>query len=350
MKMNNELYKELVAGYAITYGYVESSRFVFLVVNEILDVEKVEQQGFQPGPDELDSNVIIYAPDVIDKDDGFGRVTCGQGNSRLYVTYKNKIITVNDQFHVYESKEDERVREMQPQEGEDDSFLRNCWGVKNIFGDVYAFGLLRKVFKRNDFNDWLDMTDPSTNPELHKDISEWQEKHGSLGSMSIGFDALDGFASDDLYAGGDRGDLWQFNGSKWKRIDLPSNIKINALVCGGDGKVYIGGSDNKLLIGRDDEWEVVETDTGEYVYATEINSMAWFDDKLWLATDMNLFTFEDNTVAPYDYPEHSAVQHSFKHVTASDTHLMAYGIYQALVFDGESWDEIIGTPALNQSS
>ena len=222
-------------------------------------------------------------------------------------------------------------------------------GVHRIGDDVFAFGTQRKVFRRRGFRDWIELTTDKEHAYLYQDIVKWRKK-GKKYRLAKGFRALDGFSVNDLYAGGSTGDLWRYDGEQWQRVDIPTNFEINAITCGGDGLVYVSGGGNLILKGREDRWEFIEAErSGSYSYAVEINSSAWFDGRLYVATDMGLFVIENDQLIEYQFPDDGPHQYSFKNVVASKDCLVSYGLYQALAFDGRTWGTIIDNPIFSGS-
>ena len=51
----------------------------------------------------------------------------------------------------------------------------------------------------------------------------------------------------------------------------------------------------------------------------------------------------------YQFPKGGHTQSSFGKITACEDALLSYGSYQALIFDGDQWTEIVNSPALSQN-
>lgn len=216
--------------------------------------------------------------------------------------------------------------------------------ARNIGGDIYFAGTPRKLFKRTGPDRWIDLTAETAHPGLHQEINAAKEKRGNLRGLPLGFHAIDGFSGDDIYAGGRHGDFWHWLDGHWYRMDLPTNVSISAIACGGDGQVYVGCENGLLYLGRDhteagERWRKL----GREAVATGITSLAWFDGKLWVGAKHGLYLCEGENVALYPFPEkrHSVVGEV--QVAACDEALLAYNDHSAVVFDGQRWTTIVRT-------
>ncbi|MCO6521591.1 MAG: hypothetical protein J6571_00150 [Snodgrassella sp.] len=61
------------------------------------------------------------------------------------------------------------------------------------------------------------------------------------------------FFRKEIYAGGGKGDLWQFNGETWRQVFFSSDMPLESVCCGQDGFVYIGAQCGTVFKGRNDE-------------------------------------------------------------------------------------------------
>jgi len=187
------------------------------------------------------------------------------------------------------------------------------------------------------------VTKSLNHPNLYKDINK--SKSNLVGSW-VGFSALDGFNANDIYAGGNRGDFWHYNGQKWRKIDLPTNFDISTITCGKDGLVYVGCRIGEVIIGRDNAWEVIGK-------AKEITHSCWFDGKAYLSSkDGRIYTYDekkkDLVEAKFktSYPKY--MHHFIRGIASCEECLVAYTSVQAYAYDGEVWHEIIEIPSLSK--
>jgi len=213
-------------------------------------------------------------------------------------------------------------------------------GITNIDGEVYAYGMIRSVFKYKGIKEWENITTQSKHPNLYEDVNKSKETF--VGGW-VGFSALDGFNENDIYAGGNRGDFWHYNGKSWKKIDLPINSDISTITCGKDGKVYVGSRIGNVVIGRENNWEVLKDK------AYEMTHSCWFDGKTYFSSeDGRIYTYDEKKKALKEakfktsYPEY--MHHLIRGIASCDECLVAYTSVQAYAYDGEVWHEIIEIP------
>lgn len=193
-----------------------------------------------------------------------------------------------------------------------------------IDGYAYACGVWRQVFKRVGEGRW----EPMHAPEPSK-----QEKYDAF----IVFNSIAGYSAKDIYVVGSLGQIWHYNGKKWRQIDSPVRCSLNAVICGEDGYVYACGDYGVILRGRDDKWTVIaEKGTGSNYWDAH-----WFNDRLYMATmgglkeytekeGVKLVTFEGAD----DYPD------SCYHLTAAEGVMWSIGSEDIFSFDGTKWTRI----------
>jgi len=217
-------------------------------------------------------------------------------------------------------------------------------GVTNIDGEVYAYGMVRSVFKRTGVKAWEKITSESKHPNIYRDIDR---RRGNLIGDFVGFSALDGFNANDIYAGGNQGDFWHYNGKEWRRIELPINSDISTITCSKDGKVYIGSRVGNVVVGRDNSWEVIKGRTYEMTHS------CWFDDKVYFSSqDGRIYTYDETkkelieATFKTSYPKH--MHHLIRGIASCDECLVAYTSVQAYAYDGEVWHEVIEIPSLSK--
>ncbi len=157
--------------------------------------------------------------------------------------------------------------------------------VREIDGKAYMAGGLRTVFRREGPGKWTCL---SGNDLAVRDEEDRQKR-------DFGFEDIDGFAANDIYACGGKGDICHYNGQEWDEIDCPTNITLLSICCAGNGKVYAGGIKGVLLEGRGDKWKVVDNLGADWMNVW-ITSLAWYKGKLYLATDRGLYEYHDGKI------------------------------------------------------
>jgi len=110
---------------------------------------------------------------------------------------------------------------------------------------------------------------------------EFADEHPAA---DTGFKDFDGFALDDIYAGGDAG-LFHFDGTSWQKTSLPKRL-VSAVCCSPDGFVYAAtGMPGRVAIykGRGETWEKLYEDIDKERYADQMRDLVWHDNMLWAA-------------------------------------------------------------------
>ncbi|QDH69209.1 WD40/YVTN/BNR-like repeat-containing protein [Marilutibacter alkalisoli] len=193
-------------------------------------------------------------------------------------------------------------------------------GVRTIGEHVYAVGMNRQVWRRDDAHQWRSI-DEGARPAT--------DSHAV-----VGFEAVDGFSETDIYAVGWDGEIWHYDGSAWQQKPSPTNIVLTRVLCADDGTVYASGRKGLLLGGRGDSWEVIDHAS----MIDDIWDLAWYQDKLYLSTMYGLFTLDQDKLLAVDFGED--LPDSCYRLSASDGVLWSIGSKDIMAFDGDSWARI----------
>lgn len=200
----------------------------------------------------------------------------------------------------------------------DPSQRGNLRHVRTIEKRTFAVGMGRQVYRRDGQNQWTCLD---------------QDIRPSDGEVK-GFECIDGFNENDLYAVGWDGDIWHFDGSRWTQEESPTNQVLTRVLCAADGVVYASGRRGLLLKGRENIWEVIDQD----VIQDDIWDLAWYQNRLYLSTLRELFTLSAGEIVPVDFGED--VPGSCYHLSASDGVLWSFGAKDMMAFDGQTWTRI----------
>jgi hypothetical protein len=193
--------------------------------------------------------------------------------------------------------------------------------VRGIGKRAYAVGMGRMVYRRDDVNKWTAIDKGVLVPG---DVIEL-----------LGFDGIDGFSEEDIYAGGLQGEIWHYNGKKWTQLDSPTNVPLYDIICGGDGQVYAAGRDGVLVQGRGDNWRVLTDDA----FQRDIWNLCWFADRLFIATTSGLFYLnEKGKIKPVDFG--ADVPNTTYHLSARDGIMWSIGAKDIMQYDGKTWTRI----------
>lgn len=151
--------------------------------------------------------------------------------------------------------------------------------MRMIGGVNYAAGMQRQVARRHDSGAWELLGAPILNTDGIR-----------------GFNCIDGYSEQDIYAAGMAGELWRFDGAQWRQLASPSSMSLQRMVCAGDGRVYIVGQAGLIVAGRDTQWTVL--DTGDERH--DLWGCAWFDGHLYVASSSAVYQWTGSKLRACD--------------------------------------------------
>jgi hypothetical protein len=219
-----------------------------------------------------------------------------------------KLVAVSPDGQVFTSVSGKRVREQISPKPFD---LRYCGAIA---GYAYACGMNRQVYRRAGETDWRPMHAP-------------ESKKGDVS----GFEAIDGFGEQELYAVGWEGEIWQLTKKKWVERSSPVNVILTGVECAGNDVVYICGQNGTLLSGRNDEWEVLEQQDLE----DDFWDLCWFKKKLYVASMSYLYQLEGTELVPVEFGK-DAPDSCYK-LTEAGGVLWSVGQEDLFSYDGKTW-------------
>lgn len=190
-------------------------------------------------------------------------------------------------------------------------------GVGVVDGLAIACGMKRQVFRREGINDWVAMHAPAP-----------------ADGENAGFEAIAGFAANEIYAVGWNGEIWERRDEQWLSHASPTNLILTGVCCAGDGSVYVCGQHGTLLRGRHDGWEAIDLED----FTDDFWDICWFNDTLYLATSTMLFTFSDEGLVPVLFgADRPATCYRLTHAEGV---LWSVGSDDVFSFDGAQWTRI----------
>lgn len=190
--------------------------------------------------------------------------------------------------------------------------LRACAAID---GYAYACGMNREVFRRAGEGKWTAM---------HAPAAEGDDE-------VAGFEAIDGFGADDIYAVGWEGELWHWQAGSWTQGPSPVNVVLSGVCCAGDGNVYACGQAGTLLRGRGQDWEVLETEG----LMDDFWDLRWFMGRLYVASMSALYELQGDALVPVDFGR-DAPDSCYK-LTDAEGVLWSVGQQNICSFDGAAW-------------
>lgn len=196
--------------------------------------------------------------------------------------------------------------------------------LAKVEDQVYGVGWGREVFKR-------------LGPENWQCISEQIREHGN----GHGFEDMDGFSNNDLYAVGGTNDVWHFDGEQWRYIDVcDEKVLPFSVCCAEDGYVYIGCAWGIVLRGRGEEWDVFHTDKN-----IKFCDTVAYNGRVFFGSESGVFVSQQNTEAfscqPYDFEGQIAPLNA-RRLDAGHGLLLAASLNSVALYDGENWQYLYG--------
>jgi len=163
-------------------------------------------------------------------------------------------------------------------------------GIRLIGEHVYIVGPARVIYRRTGVKEWQLFNKGTQDDLMIKNI-----KNGNRSEYSYAFLSIDGFSESDMYAVGNKGEAWHYDGTKWTVIDLPTNSDLHKVHCAKDGNVYISGDDYTILRGKGDKWDFILNSTIDHPFSTHLfEAIAWFKDALYIGTSEGLYKYINN--------------------------------------------------------
>jgi hypothetical protein len=148
-----------------------------------------------------------------------------------------------------------------------------------------------------------------------------------------GFESIDGFSRNDLYAVGDEGEIWHYDGKNWTQCESPTNCNLADVRCLGD-EVWICGDGGIILRGDKEGWDVV--------WADEKPSESWwsiekFGGQIYVAGNSFLGKLQDGKVSPVNVGIKGTLTTRTLH--CKEGILWSIGEQHIASFDGKKWLE-----------
>lgn len=189
-------------------------------------------------------------------------------------------------------------------------------GVGVVDGMAIVVGMNRQVYTRVDENRWVAMHAPA--PAL---------------KQNSGFEAVAGSSSDEVYAVGWNGEIWEWDGSKWIDHPSPTNLILTGVCCTGD-QVFVCGQYGTLVHGRHDAWNIIDLNEMK----DDFWDICWFSETLYLATMTRLYTYTDKGLLPVVFEGDSPA--TCYRLTHAEGVLWSVGSNDVFSFDGSQWARV----------
>jgi hypothetical protein len=217
--------------------------------------------------------------------------------------------------------------------------------IRAIGEHLYVCGQSRQVWRFEVKGDnlasgrWIDaagsmrqapISDPPDDLEGEA-LDQWLDDNDAIDLVDI-----DGPSEQDIYTVGD--EAWHFDGQQWRRLELPSDESLAAIKVIDAKRVVFVGHNGTVLVGNaaDGFVDVSSADDNQNLVGVE-----WFADKLFLASNLGLFTYDPAKRAIERCPTNLKPDLQDTHqLEAKDGVLWSFGFKDLAFFDGQSWTRV----------
>ena len=246
-----------------------------------------------------------------------------------YSSRLRDFVAVDTVRTVYSYRNEESLEEIEGDLGHG-GYSSTISKTVSIDGDVYAVGGPLKIYKKLGLNAWEDIT---------RDVIIPEEFFGEYSSISLGFEDMAGFSKSDMYAVGEDGMVWHYDGKQWSKIAFPSYVLLETVVCANDANVYITDKNGSVWVGRESTW----TKRTESKMSLPFFDSAWFSGRLWCANDYGMWVLEDDKLVPAEKAKENPLPEDMLglchriDISPDGEKMLICGYDGAAIFDGQLW-------------
>lgn len=156
-----------------------------------------------------------------------------------------------------------------------------------------------------------------------------------LSARGTSLEAIDGTASDCLYAVGSGGQIWHYDGKAWRQCASPTNVDLHEVRCVSRDRVLIVGQRGVVLIGALDAWTI----TADPDFDEDLWGVAEFEGEVYLAGYGGLGRLHATGVDVLDLGLRRTVL-GYRLRTQGGL-LWSVGNDDVVCFDGKRWVEVV---------
>lgn len=195
--------------------------------------------------------------------------------------------------------------------------------VRVIGNHAYVAGTARQVFRRK-LNDtiWTRSDSGCVIPRSSQDVGSFHD--------------IDGADENWLIAVGLSGEIWLSTYGAWKKLDSPTNIRLEAVKHLGGTRFIASGAEGTIIQGDGETLRILEQNlTNETFSSIEVAFEA-----VYICTDQgNLFCIDHNNVLS---PVNTGLPASpgGGSLSFADKRLLFSCDFHVMLFDGSSWQEL----------
>lgn len=205
---------------------------------------------------------------------------------------------------------------------------------RTIGSNLYVATSLREVFFRNIKGEFTELGSGQT----YRNYSTYDkplDKDGEIDIFAVtsqdGFNDVDGFNENHIYAVGGHGDVWRYIDGLWTQCGFPTNLDLENVCCGEDGLVYISGLEGMTYVGIEDNWKVLKNPE----LSLPFKDVAWYDGKVWATNDYGTWWITSNGIMDANIPDEVKVCSGRLHANAGM--LLIVGLGGAALLENGEW-------------
>jgi len=322
---DEELRKEILDGYLIydgCFGF-DANRYGFV----LLENNEYKQRYRDPVPEtkllfvKMDEPIETRFYDVVSDDFGFSTMNACIEPERDYIAVDTGRLVFS-----WEHDSERKIDGTLPG-------LDKVCAVSNVVRvnkSLYVLGTKLRIYKRIGKTQWQNNLDTLPIPQYVID-----DRY-----RSYSFNDMDGFSDNDMYAVGERGSAYHYDGKKWNQLYPPTNLSLETVTCAGDGQVYITDKNCSVWVGRNANWKMFV----EQKKSLPFFDSAWFDGRMWFASDYGIWVLENDELVLAKNAKHKPIPEDVAilcgriDISPDNQRMLVCGQLGAAVYDGERWE------------
>ncbi|MGZ8943387.1 MAG: hypothetical protein ACXW00_11505 [Methylobacter sp.] len=192
--------------------------------------------------------------------------------------------------------------------------------LTTIANTAYACGMGRVLMRRNENGHWSDISAP------------WPKSSEGI----IGFTCVSGLENSLIYAVGWQGEIWTLLGQLWTKEDSPTNANLNAVAVTTDGIVYVVGDNGAMLKGRQNCWELLNTETD-----LNLTDVCVHMNDVYVCSDFDVYRLTDSgLVHDFNLEGEDVPQTCLKLFSAGSQGLYSMGPLDVFQLINDTWYQL----------
>jgi len=225
---------------------------------------------------------------------------------------------IGDRGEIWSQLQGKITKAQLPDSGLDGRGLGQPNDIRCIAGKMYICGFAGQVYTL-DRGKWVHIDDGLAEPTGKPD--------------SIDLVSIDGTGPDDIYVVGSGGLVAHFDGRKWTRIPVLTNLHLSKVRCTARNKIFAVGHKGVFMESDSRAWKVERIPGAE---EKTLSDVTVYKDKLYLAGVEDLFV---RTAKGWEIVRHGLPKEktTFLKLEVGDDRLWALGFKRLNSFDGKKW-------------